>query len=217
MSEQLTGKRRLFVEAYLGKANCNKTEAARLAGYASPGQEGHRLFKEPVIQAAINARMGEAELDTNEILFRLREHACVDIGDFIAVDEDGGFRIDLRDADETGKLRLIRKIGYDQRGRPSIEVVDQQAALLAYAKRKALFPERHELTGAGGGPVKIGISYSEALTELKSPAVTPELPEGTRHALPEGETAKGLEATGLDALGQDESYTSNPTRGAIGI
>ena len=62
-------------------------------------------------------------------------------------------------------------------------------------------PERQEVTGADGGPVRVGISYSEALSEMKSPVGTPELPEGTRQALPEGERLEGPEASGFGAVG----------------
>lgn len=50
----LTPKRAAFVAAYLGEANRNATEAARIAGYAEPGQEGHRLLKIAEIKAAID-------------------------------------------------------------------------------------------------------------------------------------------------------------------
>lgn len=197
----LTGKRRLFVEAYLGKANCNKTEAARLAGYASPGQEGHRVYKDPAVQAAISERMKEWALGPEEILHRLTEQARGDMGDFVAVDDDGGFRIDLAAAERSGRLRLVKKIGYDPRGRPCVELYDSQAALLALSKRWALLPDRQEVTGADGGPVRVGISHAEALSELRSPVVAPELPEGTRQALLEGEELEGPEASGFGAIG----------------
>src|SRR5262245_52979348 len=97
--ESLTGKRRLFVEYYLGQANCNKTEAARLAGFKHPGAEGHRLSKLPAIREAIEGRMREIALGEAEILARLAEQARCDMGDFIEVDEGtGAFRINLADA-----------------------------------------------------------------------------------------------------------------------
>lgn len=53
---KLTEKERRFVEAYMGKAIGNASEAARLAGYSSPGELGHRLLKKVEIQAAIDKR-----------------------------------------------------------------------------------------------------------------------------------------------------------------
>ena len=59
--EELPEKRRLFVDAYVGRANCCKAEAARLAGYASPVREGYRLYKEPEVRAAIIAYLKELQ------------------------------------------------------------------------------------------------------------------------------------------------------------
>lgn len=53
----LTPKRAAFVAAYLGEANRDATEAARIAGYAEPGQEGHRLLKIAEIKAAIDDQL----------------------------------------------------------------------------------------------------------------------------------------------------------------
>lgn len=165
--ESLTGKRKLFVDAYIGAANCNRSEAARLAGYSSPGSEGYRLFREPEVRAAIEERMRELAIGPEEILQRLSEQARGTMGDFVRVLEGGGFAIDLTEAEASGKLRLVKKVGYDQKGRPALELYDAQAALLALAKRYHLFPDRQELTGADGGSVRVGISYEEALAALR--------------------------------------------------
>lgn len=55
MAQGLTTKQLTFVAAYVGEARGNATKAARLAGYAKPGQEGHRLLKNADIQAAVAA------------------------------------------------------------------------------------------------------------------------------------------------------------------
>jgi hypothetical protein len=153
--ERLSGKRKRFVDAYIGKANCNKSEAARLAGYAHPGQEGHRLYQHPEVRAAIEERMRAFALPAEEILLRLAEHARGDMAEFVDVYEGGGFRIDLSAAEKSGKLRLVKKVGYDQRGRPCIELYDAQSALLALAKRHGLFPERQELSGPQGQAIAV--------------------------------------------------------------
>jgi len=165
--EELTGKRKLFVDHYLGQANCCKSEAARRAGYACPGQEGYRLFKEPEIREAIEERLREVALGADEILARLSEQARGNMADFVAVDADG-FRIDLAAAERAGKLRLVRRAGFDPEGRPYVELYDSQQALLALAKRYHLLPDRQEVSGPDGGPVQVGISYEEALVELRS-------------------------------------------------
>lgn len=49
----MNDKRRKFIAAFLGPARLNASEAARLAGYAHPGAEGHRLLKNAEVQEAI--------------------------------------------------------------------------------------------------------------------------------------------------------------------
>jgi hypothetical protein len=154
--EALCDRRKRFVDAYIGVANCNKTEAAKLAGYAAPGTEGHRLCKEPEVRAAIEERMRELAIPAEEILARLSEQARGNMADFLSVDEETGeFRINVAEAQKSGKLRLVRKAGFDQKGRPAIELYDAQAALLALSKRYGLFPERQELSGPGGAPIAV--------------------------------------------------------------
>ena len=58
----LTFRQRLFVEAYLGPAGGNATEAARIAGFAHPLVQSSRLLGNVRIQAAIDARLAEAAL-----------------------------------------------------------------------------------------------------------------------------------------------------------
>lgn len=55
----LTPKQAVFVAAYLGEANRNATAAARVAGYADPGQRGHELVKKREIQEAISEQIAE--------------------------------------------------------------------------------------------------------------------------------------------------------------
>lgn len=50
---KLTARRQAFVDAYTGPAMGNASEAARLAGYAHAGVEGHRLLKNAKIQQEI--------------------------------------------------------------------------------------------------------------------------------------------------------------------
>jgi phage terminase small subunit len=52
---KLTEKRRRFVDYFLGQAAGNATEAARLAGYAKPEPEGHRLLKIAEVRQAVES------------------------------------------------------------------------------------------------------------------------------------------------------------------
>lgn len=73
--EPLTEKRRRFVLAYVGEAAGNATEAARIAGYGKPAEEGCRLLKNAQVRAALSALAAPAEkrsiASTEEIHERL--------------------------------------------------------------------------------------------------------------------------------------------------
>lgn len=57
MPRDLTEKQRRFVEAYMGAAAGNATEAAMAAKYANPAQAGSRLLRNAKILEAIKARV----------------------------------------------------------------------------------------------------------------------------------------------------------------
>lgn len=57
----LSAKQATFVSAYIGEAKGNATEAARIAGYKHPGQQGHDLLKKLEIKAAIDEHMAEVK------------------------------------------------------------------------------------------------------------------------------------------------------------
>ena len=56
---ELPPKRRAFVLAYLGEAKGNATEAARMAGYAHPGTQGHRLLQNVHVASALESAREE--------------------------------------------------------------------------------------------------------------------------------------------------------------
>lgn len=55
----LSPKQQVFVSAYIGEANRNATEAARIAGYAHAHVQGPRLLAKVSVQAAIDAHLAE--------------------------------------------------------------------------------------------------------------------------------------------------------------
>jgi phage terminase small subunit len=71
----LTEKRRRFVLAYVGEAMGNATEAARIAGYAKPTEEGSFLLRNPQVRDALRSVAAPAEnakiASTEEIHERL--------------------------------------------------------------------------------------------------------------------------------------------------
>jgi len=146
----LTGKQLAFVNFYLGEANFNATEAARLAGYkgsyGSLRVIGHENITKLNIKQAIAARMEQIAMPANEVLVRLSEQARGSIEDLL--DVEGYFiRDDLKKAKERGKLNLIKKITFnDFGGVKSFELHDPQAALVHLGKHHRLFDRAGEET-----------------------------------------------------------------------
>jgi hypothetical protein len=139
--ERLTLKQRKFITFYLGEANGNATEAARLAGYAWPEKQGHQQLVKPYIREAIEAEYSLRTASPGEVLGRLTEHARADIGDFdglIGFDGDGKLTIDLKGARKAGKSRLIKKLKPTPGG-ISIELHDAQSALALLGRHHGLF------------------------------------------------------------------------------
>jgi phage terminase small subunit len=69
----LTEKRRRFVLAYVGEALGNATEAARIAGYAHPNQQGSETLAILCVQKAIQALTAPKEneaIATSEALHK---------------------------------------------------------------------------------------------------------------------------------------------------
>lgn len=67
----LNHKQQLFVEAYLGAANGNATEAARIAGYKQPHSQGSRLLENVEIASRVRERVAEAGMTANDVLTEL--------------------------------------------------------------------------------------------------------------------------------------------------
>jgi hypothetical protein len=135
----LTFKERLFIEAYLGPANGNGSEAARIAGYAHPGKLAYQLLQKTRIRTAIDARLSVVAMATNEVLARLSEFAAGSLEPFIEIDESGEhFTINLKSARKAGALRLIKRLRAGKHG-PEIEIHSRLDALEKLARYYGLF------------------------------------------------------------------------------
>lgn len=71
----MTTKQTLFVEAYIGPAKGNATEAARMAGYsgnsATLAQVGHENLRKPEIASLVEARLAAAQMEAHEMIAEL--------------------------------------------------------------------------------------------------------------------------------------------------
>lgn len=136
-------KRKAFLNAYL--KTFNATEAARIADYAHPGSQGHRLLKDVEIQAAIQARLDEMVMAADEVLARLADQARASFEDFLRYDEaEDQLAIDLAKAGGRGKLHLVKKLAVDKDGGMSLELYSAQAALKLLGQHHKLFTQNHE-------------------------------------------------------------------------
>ena len=144
----LTDRQRLFVEHYI---QCwNASEAARRAGYPAQTarQMGYENLTKPYIRAAIDARLDEVAMGTNEILGRLTDQARGSMADFLSPGSgrSRNLRLDLKKAAEADKLHLIKKYTTNEHG-VSIELYDARGALELLGRHRKLFTDNVNLSG----------------------------------------------------------------------
>lgn len=188
MAEGLTGKQTAFVNAYLGEAKFNATEAARIAGYegndATLAQIGYENLRKPDIETQVKARFNESTMSANEVLARLTEIASGRITDFL--NEDGAFSLQI--TKQRGKAHLLKKLKIkrsakkvdsltegDEESRETLEtsLVHEDVELEMYSAHEALrdlgrfhklFAERIEHSNPDGTP--LGQPIADALTKV---------------------------------------------------
>lgn len=161
---KLTRRQQVFVERYL--ACWNQTRAADEAGFAFPDVAAVGLMKKPQIQAAIAERMKTLQLEADEVLTRLGQQARLNASMFFLFewveekDINGNAIIDSTTKEPKRTYHmvginwevfdtlgfLVKKLGFDAKGRPTIEFYDAQAALIQIGKAHRLFVDRVDTT-----------------------------------------------------------------------
>jgi len=126
----LNYRQRLFVEHYLGESSGSAVDAARRAGYRWPEAQGSRLVKTSAIRAAIDARVETAAIAANEVLARIADVATSDLLNFIEVDPEGGWKVDLELVKQLGLGHLIKRLRKNKDGTSEIELEARVPALL---------------------------------------------------------------------------------------
>lgn len=147
----LTLKQRQFINAYLGEANGNATEAARIAGYAKPAEQGYENLRKPQIRSTLDARLTESAMSSQEVLSRLASMARGSVSDFLTITPNGTYCVDLDKARLAGKLHLIKTLKPTKEGL-GIELHDAQAALGLLAKFHGLLLEKPPAPPASDKP-----------------------------------------------------------------
>ena len=139
----MTYRQRLFVAAFLGPAAGNAVKAAAMAGYSCPDANAHRIAAAPPVRAAIDAKVAEAALSSDEVLAHLSDQAQGDMGDFanlVGADKDEA-RAELLRLRKAGKARLIKRITPTKHG-IGVELYDAQAALKLLGNFRGLWAEK---------------------------------------------------------------------------
>lgn len=139
---RLTPKQQLFVESYIGVANGNGTEAARLAGYKGTSDSlkvtASRLLTNANVASLVDRRLATAKrcMSADEVLEHLTDVAEAPWRDFcdVQLGEDG----------ETLSVRM--------------RLTDKLKALELLGKRHKLFIDRVEHSGEVAAKVYEGIN-----------------------------------------------------------
>ncbi len=143
MATQFTGLQLAFIDAYVGKAKFNTTEAARLAGYKGNGktlaQVGYENLNKPDIAEEIKARLQARTMTADELLMRLGEQARVDVAEYF--DEMGNF--DLPRFKREGYGHLVKTIKSGKYG-PVIEFVSKEKSQELIARHLVLLTDKVE-------------------------------------------------------------------------
>ena len=166
MNQQLsrvrfTPKQRLFIEAYLIHKNATKAAIAAGLSERSANNQGTRLMADDAIRAEIEARLAATfdryAVTSDRIIRELALIAFANIGDFIAVQDDGSLVVDFGTATRE-QMASLKSVEIDERTidgaapgvrRIKISMSDKRQALMDLAKIARMLPaDRLEHSGA---------------------------------------------------------------------
>ncbi len=143
MARDLTDRQQRFVEAFIGPAKGSASEAARLAGYANPYSNAHRLMELDGVLDAIRAFNDELHDDAIATAHELQAGLTK-----IFRGEDGGSIIEGPDGpllDEHGEPRI----------RPTPPMVKIAAAQTIAKMRGMNAPDKQEVEHKGVQVVRV--------------------------------------------------------------
>jgi hypothetical protein len=158
----LTGKQRMFVQAYVGPAAGNATRAAAMAGYRDDNRKSleavaSKTLHKGNVQRAI-ARLVAAKLGSPDwVKAGIIEIANGNAADFLKPNAAGKLVPDLDKMAEAGALGLLREIKQEGIGdgegeitvvKQTFRLYDRLRALELLAKINGQLTERHEHSGS---------------------------------------------------------------------
>lgn len=154
-------RRKLFVLYMAGEADGNATLAAEMCGYSkrSAHELGSRLARDPLIAAEIERKRAQilakaevvAVVDKARILKELERLALADPREMFAVD---GQLLAVRDMPEDIRRSIKSVKVFAGKLTTEISFWSKPDTLIQLGRELGCtFPQRHELTGAGGAPI----------------------------------------------------------------
>ncbi len=175
----LSPKQTRFVEEYL--IDLNAAGAVVRAGYSKRGakQKGYELRQIPKIQdaifAAMQVRSKRTAADADQVIAELNLIAFSNMLDYMTIKDDGTVVIDFSavDRDQAAAiLELVVDEYTDGKGddakpvkRMKFKLADKKGALVDLGRHLGLFPNRHELTGKDGEPIRVRPDLSKLSEE----------------------------------------------------
>ncbi len=152
-------RRRSFIEYYL--QGYNMYEAGIKAGYSeSMARAASESIMNPAVKEEIARRidrvLGPLHARAERIINETAALAYSNMLDYIKIEEDGSFRVDLSKVDRI-QGSAIQELSYDVEGRPKIKLVDKKASLELLGRFKKLLSDRAstEHGGLDGAPLTI--------------------------------------------------------------
>lgn len=180
----LNQRQKFFVSAMIGPANCNQAQAARMAGYRSVGKYTHgnigsMLMKMPWVQRAVSEGIAMRSASPDTVRLRLIEIASSTMANFITVDDEGNPALDFKKASRAvaiGQIKEFKEIttvretddGPITRTERTLKLHDPVGALTTLARMHGMLVDKHEVTGADGGPIETVNKHAFTIEETKS-------------------------------------------------
>ncbi len=146
-----TGKQQAFIDAYLGVAYFNATEAARLAGYKGNGNTlanvGYENVRKPDIAREIKMRLKASAMGKDELLMHLGRQARSKVIIQKYFTPDG---VNLEAMLEDGHGSLIKSMKPSKYG-VIVEFVDDLKSQELIGRHLAMFTDKSEVVEINAG------------------------------------------------------------------
>jgi phage terminase small subunit len=121
----MTPKEKRFTQEY--PVDFCGAKAAVRSGYSEKRAKvtAHELLKKSAIREAINERMKEHSMDSEETMLRLSDMARASLLPFLKFDDKKSFTIDIASKEGKSKLHTIKKLKHRRRTTADGTIIDE--------------------------------------------------------------------------------------------